>query len=49
MPEQIENSMIVDGFWNESEYGVPSGSRLKREREAYEQAEREGSSEQYFV
>lgn len=41
MPEQIENSMTVDGFWNELEYGVPSGNRLRREREAYEQAERE--------
>lgn len=41
MPEQIENSMAVDGYWNETEYGVPSGNRLRREREAYEQAERE--------
>lgn len=43
MPEQIENSMVVDSFWNEIEYGVPSGSRLRKEREAYEQAEREES------
>lgn len=41
MPGQIENSMTVDSFWNELEYGVPSGNRLRREREAYEQAERE--------
>ena len=37
----VENSMTADGFWDESEYRVPSLSRLKREREAYEQAERE--------
>ena len=41
MSEQIENSMVVDGYWNEIEYGVPSSNRLKREREAYEQVERE--------
>lgn len=44
MPEQIENSMVVDGYWNEIEYGVPSSNRLRSKREAYEQAERE---EQY--
>ena len=44
MLEQIENSMVVDGYWNEIEYGVHSSNRLRREREAYEQAERE---EQY--
>ena len=44
MPKPIENSMVVDGYWNEIEYGVPSSNRLRREREAYEQAERE---EQY--
>lgn len=49
MSEQIENSMTADGFWDESEYRVLSLSRLKREREAYEQAEREGNSEQYIV
>ena len=43
MPEQSENSMVVDGYWNEIEYGVPfpSSNRLRREREVYEQAERE--------
>lgn len=43
MPEQIENSTIADDCWNEIEYGVHSGNRLRREREAYEQAEREKS------
>lgn len=39
MPEQIENAMVVDSWWDEIEYGVPSKARLRREREAYEQAE----------
>ena len=39
--EQIENRMVVDSEWGEIEYGVPSPSRLRRIREAYEQAERE--------
>ena len=43
MPEQIENSMAVDGYWNEIEYGVRHKTRYEREREAYEQAEREGN------
>lgn len=48
MPEQIENSMVVDSYWNEIEYGVPASSRLRRERQAYEQAER-GENEQYII
>lgn len=24
MPEQIENSMVVDWWWGEIEYGVPA-------------------------
>lgn len=44
MPEQVKSSMVVDGCWNEVEYGFPSSNRLRKEREAYEQAERE---EQY--
>lgn len=34
--EQIENSMVVDWWWDEIEYGVPDKRRLKRERETYE-------------
>lgn len=42
MPQiNVENPMVVDWYWNEIEYGVPSPSRLRRIREAYEQAERE--------
>ena len=37
--EQIENTMVVDGFWDEEEYRVPNHRRLKREREAFGQAE----------
>ena len=39
--ERTENKQVVDLAWNEIEYGVPSGNRLKRIREAYEDAERE--------
>lgn len=49
MPEQIENSMVIDICWNETEYGVPESSRLRRERQAYEQAEREEINEQYII
>lgn len=41
MPEMIENHMLIDGYWGETEYGVPSGDRIRRERQAYEEAERE--------
>lgn len=40
MPE-IENRMVVDSEWDEEEYGVPSKARLKRMRQAYDDAERE--------
>lgn len=42
MLEQIENRMSADSSWNEIEYGVKHKTRYEREREAYEQAEREG-------
>lgn len=49
MPEMIENSMLVDGYWDETEYGVPSRERLRRERQANEEAERERYyQEQYY-
>ncbi len=41
--EQIENKMVVDWAWDEIEYGVPSRRRIKKERQAYEEAEREDS------
>ena len=40
MPEQIENRMVVDSEWGEIEYGVPSPARIRRYRDAYEEAER---------
>ena len=42
MPEQIENRMVVDWYWNEIEYGVPNKSRMERERRIYDEAEMEG-------
>ena len=41
--EQIENKMVVDWAWDEREYGVPSRRRIKKKRQAYEEAEREDS------
>lgn len=42
MPEMTENSMLAGGYRDETEYGAPSGNRLRRERQIYEEAEREG-------
>lgn len=42
MLEQIENSMVVDWYWNEIEYGVPNKSKLERERRIYDEEEIEG-------
>ena len=39
MPEQIENSMVIDSEWNEIEYGVPNKSRMERERRIYDEEE----------
>ena len=41
MPEQIENSMVVDWYWDEIEYGVPNKSRLERERRTFDEMEME--------
>lgn len=41
MTEQIKNRMVVDWVWDEIEYGIPNKRRIKRERQAYEEAERE--------
>lgn len=40
--EQTEGSMATDRWWDEQECRVPSRARMKRERKAYEEAEREG-------
>ncbi len=37
---EVENPMTVDWWWDEQEYRVPSRARMKRERQAYEEAER---------
>lgn len=46
MPKMIENRMVVDSEWNEIEYGVPNRARLKRERQAYEEEEREDGEDE---
>ena len=37
----IENQMVVDAAWDWNESISPDKKRLKRERQAYEEAERE--------
>lgn len=37
----IENKMVVDEAWDWNERTLPDKERLKRERQAYEEAERE--------
>lgn len=41
MFNELENRMVINEEWVEIEYGVPNRSRMKRERQAYEEAERE--------
>lgn len=38
---QIENYIVVDEAWDWNERTLPDRKRLKRERQAYEEAERE--------
>lgn len=40
MEQIVENKMLVDSEWDEQEYRVPNKARLKRLRQAYEEAER---------
>lgn len=40
---EVENSMVVDWWWDEQECRLPSRARMKREKQAYEEAEREDS------
>lgn len=49
MPELIENRMVVDSEWDEIEYGVKHQNRYQRQREAYEQAEREEKRNEYII
>ena len=44
---QIENQMVVDEAWDWNESMLPERARLKRERQAYEEAERENRNEWY--
>lgn len=49
MTGELENRMMINSEWNEIEYGVPNKRRLKRERQAYEEAEREDRENEYIV
>lgn len=37
----VDNILTIDWWWDEQEYGIPSRRRLRRQREAYEEEERE--------
>lgn len=41
MPEQIENHIVVDWWWDPMENTTADANRLKRERLAREEMERE--------
>ena len=41
MAIEVGNPMVTD-WWDEHEYRVPIKARMKRERQAYEEVEREG-------
>lgn len=47
MSYAIENKMVVDEAWDWNELILPHKEHLKRERQAYEEAERENRNEQY--
>ena len=48
MFNELENRMVVDEEWSEIEYGVPDKRRLNRERQAYEDAEREDREDEFI-
>lgn len=47
--ERIENRMMIDSEWDEIEYGVKHKTRLEREQEALEEAERENRKHGKFA
>ena len=40
---EVENPAVVDWWWDEHEYRVPSKAWMKKERQSYEEEERGGS------
>ena len=45
----IENQMVVDEAWDWNESMTPDKEHLKRQRQAYEEAEREDRENEYIV
>lgn len=45
----VDNILTIDWWWDEIEYGVPRMARMKRERKAYEEAEREDKGNEYII
>lgn len=46
---EVDNIMVCDWWWDEIEYGVKHKTRLERERDAYEEAEREDGKNGKFA
>lgn len=48
MQSEVDNILTTDWYWDEQEYRVPSKARMKRERQAYEEAEREDRESEFM-
>lgn len=46
---EVDNILMLDWWWDEQEYRVPSKARMKKQRQAYEEAEREDRENEYIV
>ena len=49
MAIEVEDPMVTDWWWDGHEYRMPSKARMKRERQAYEEAEREDREIEHIV
>lgn len=49
MTNELENRMVVDSEWDEIEYRIPNKNRIKRLRQACEEAERGDKENEYII
>lgn len=40
--DMFSDGVVMDCPWDDAEYQIPDRARMKRERQAYEEAERKG-------
>lgn len=45
----VENHMVVDEVWDWNKFMLSDKKRLTRERQAYEEAEREDRENEYII